>query len=322
MTEQSAPPAPQSPALLVPGAQLLGPAEWAMLLVLSLLWGGSFLFIKIAVNEVPPLTLVLFRVSLAALALHLVLRLWPPAPAADGISWRDYVMMGLLNNLIPFSLISAGQTQIGAGLASILNATTPLFTVLVAHVFTSDDRLTARKLAGVLFGLGGVVVLMAPQLATGGLSGTLMGQLALLGATLSYGLSGLYGRRFRHNPPLRTAAGQLAASSIMILPAVLLVDQPWSLPLPSPRAIMAILALALVSTAVAYLLFFRIMARAGATNVSLVTLLIPPNAIALGILVLGERLAPSHILGCIIIVLSLSIIDGRLWGRLAARMRS
>ncbi len=294
----------------------MGSAEWAMLVVLSILWGGSFLFVGVAVKELPPLTIVLARVALAAAALHLVLRASGLAVPRDPRVWRACLWMGLLNNAVPFTLIAWGQTHIESGLASIFNATTPLFTVIVAHVMTEDEKATPRKLAGVVIGFAGVAVMMGGALRAVGVD--VLAQLAMLIAAVSYAVSGVYGRRFRALgvPPLATAAGMLTASSVMLLPVALFVDRPWTLPWPSGAAAASVAALALASTALGYLLYFRVLARAGATNLLLVTFLIPVSAILLGTTLLDERLAPRHFLGMALIGLGLVAIDGRLVDRL------
>jgi drug/metabolite transporter (DMT)-like permease len=290
--------------------------DWMLLFTLSLLWGGSFLFIGVAVKEIPPLTLVFGRVALAAAALGLVLAATGAGFPRGRKIWLALAGMGFLNNIIPFSLIFWGQTQIGAGLASILNATTPLFTVLVAHALTDDEKLSPAKLAGVALGVAGVAVLIGPG-ALAGLDRSILAQLACLGAALSYGFAGIYGRRFKAMglPPTQTAFGTLAASSSMMLLVAGAVDQPWAMAAPSPIAIAALLALALLSTALAYLIFYRILASAGATNLSLVTFLIPPSAILLGAVVLNERLELRHFLGMLFIAAGLAAIDGKLWRR-------
>jgi len=286
--------------------------DWSLLICLSLLWGGSFFFAKIAVGELPPLTIALLRVALAATALHLVrLLLRIPAPRDPGF-WRDVLIMGLLNNAIPFSLIFWGQQDIGAGLASILNATTPLFTVLVAHLFTADERAGPAKILGVLAGMAGVAVMIGSDVAAG-LGGHLWAELAILAAALSYGFAGVFGRRFRDRPPLVVASGQLTGSTCLLLLPVLLFDQPWLLGLPSLRTAGAIIALALLSTALAYVIFFRILRRAGSTNLSLVTLLIPVSALLLGVLFLDELIEPHHLVGMGLIGSGLVVLDGRLW---------
>lgn len=290
-------------------------AAWGMLLALSGLWGGSFLFNRIAVAEMPTLSVVLARVAIAAVALLLVARLTGAKMPRDRASWRDYLVMGLLNNIIPFCLIVWGQKTIGAGLASIFNATTPIFGVIVAHLFTTDDKATPLKAAGIALAFVGVVVLIGID-ALSGVGDHLMAELACLAAAVSYGFSALWSRRFRGRPPITTAAGQLVCSALLLTPSIVLLDPPWTHPMPGTTAIAAVVALALLSTAVAYILFFRLNTMVGPTNTILVTFLIPPSAILLGILVLGERLAPQHVAGVILIGAGLAAIDGRLVRRL------
>jgi drug/metabolite transporter (DMT)-like permease len=288
-------------------------AEWAMLLTLSMLWGGSFFFVGIAVKELPPLTIVVLRVGLAAAILCLTLRLIGVGFPRNPRAWAAFFGMGLLNNAIPFCLIVWGQTHIASGLAAILNATTPLFTVIVAHVLTDDERMTGRRLAGVLIGLVGVLVTIGPA-ALPGVGSDVLAQLAVLGAALSYAFAGVYGRRFRRLgiTPMAAATGQVTASTIILLPLALLVDRPWTLPMPSTETWAAIFGTAALSTALGYILYFRILESAGATNLLLVTFLIPVSAILLGALVLGERLSAQHFLGMALIGAGLVAIDGRL----------
>jgi drug/metabolite transporter (DMT)-like permease len=291
---------------------VMGPVEWLLLGTLSVLWGGSFFFAKVAVAELPPLTLVLGRVALAALALNLIViasgRHMPGSPRI----WGTFMAMGALNNLIPFSLIFWGQTQIASGLAAVLNATTPLFTVVLAHLFTRDERLTANRIAGVLIGMAGVAFMVGPE-ALEGLGLNVAAQLAVLGGALSYGLAGIYGRRFKAMgvPPLTTATGQVTATTVMMLPIALLVDRPWTAAPPSLVTWGALLGLGLLSTALAYVLFFRILAGAGAVNVALVTLLIPVSAMLLGGFILDERFEWTAFAGMALIALGLAAIDGR-----------
>jgi drug/metabolite transporter (DMT)-like permease len=286
---------------------------WLWLLSLTVLWGGSFFFAKVALGELGPFTVAFARVSLAALALALVVPLRADAP------WRTYFAMGFLNNALPFSLIFWGQTEIAVGLASIINATTPLFTLLVAHVLTPDERIDRTKIAALLIGLLGVVVLIGPDALIGG--SALWAQMACLGAALSYAFAGVYGRRFRRMgiAPAEAAGGQVTASAVLILPIMLVVDQPWTLAAPpSLTVLLAVAGLALLSTALAYVLYFRILAAAGATNLLLVTLLIPVPATLLGAAVLGEQLEPRHLAGMALIGLGLVLIDGRIAGLLRA----
>jgi len=296
------------------------PFEWAMVIALSVLWGGSFFFNGVLVRELPPLSVVVGRVAVAAGALWLVMRLMGLRMPTEARIWRAFFGMGLLNNVIPFSLIVWGQTHLASGVASILNATTPLFTVLVAHLLTADERMTGGRLAGVAVGFAGVVVMIGPE-SPGGLGLGLLAPLACLGGALSYAFAGVYGRRFRAMDvaPMATATGQVTASSIMLVPVMLLVDRPWTLAAPSAAAVAALVGLAVLSTAFAYILYFRILATAGATNLLLVTFLIPVSAIVLGVGVLGEVLLPRHLAGMALIGAGLAAIDGRLWRLMSNR---
>lgn len=287
---------------------------WVLIVVLATIWGSSFLFARIAVLEIPPLTLVFARVALAALALNLLLALRSTDYVHSASMWRNFAAMGILNNIIPFGLIFYGQLEIGAGLAAIINAMTPIWTVVIANFGTSDEKFSTHKIIGVVLGFIGVAVLIGASLQNGWQASTI-GQLAVFGATISYGCAGVFGRRFASVPPVETSRGQLTMSSLLILPLVLLIDQPWTLAMPSPASIWSVLLLAILCTAIAYLLFFQILATAGAVNVSLVTFLVPPSAIILGIIVLNETLEIHHIIGMAIIMAGLIVIDGRLLKR-------
>ncbi|WPE20695.1 DMT family transporter [Shinella zoogloeoides] len=294
---------------------------WGLLALLGMIWGGSFFFARVAVAHVPPATLVLLRVGIAALALHVYIAgrfdIYPTLRAR----WREFLLLGLINNAVPHLLIFLGQTQIGAGLASILNATTPIFTVLIANSMTVDEKLSPQKVAGCLIGLLGTAVLIGPRALapfTGDGGPPLWAVILPVFAAISYGLAATYGKRFRGIAPPVTAAGQLTAATLLVLPVSLVADSPWQLPLPPLPAILAVLALALLSTAYGYILFFRIMAAAGATNTSLVTLLVPPSAILAGMLFLGERLTPLGMLGMALVLMGLVVLDGRVFARFRA----
>ena len=291
--------------------------DWLLLVLLSVLWGGSFFFVAVAVRDVPPLTLVLARVTLAAALLVPIVRMLGLSLPRTSSGWRPYAVLAVLNNVIPFSLIVYAQSIIASGLASVLNATTPLFTLLVARLFVGEP-LTAAKLGGVLLGVAGVGVLMGPD-ALGASSASTIGMLCVLGAALSYALAALWMRRLKNPPPLVSAAAQLVCSTVVLLPVAGGVDRFWTLPMPGATAVAAVVGLAAVSTALAYIVFFRISATAGPTNVMLVTLLIPVSATALGTLVLGESLAPRQIAGALVIASGLVVIDGRLLGWLGRR---
>lgn len=295
----------------------LGPRILVPLLVLSVLWGGSFFFVGVAVGDLPPLTIVALRVGLAALGLGAVVLLAGERMLFERRIWLAFAVMGLINNAVPFTLIAWGQTHIASGLASILNATTPLFGVIVAHVLTHDEKMTGARVVAVAVGIAGVVLVIGPD-AVEGLGTNIAAQLAFLGAALSYAFAGVFGRRFQRAGirPLASATGQLTASTLILLPLALAIDQPWALTMPSGQTWAAIAGLALLSTSLAYLIYFHILAIAGATNILLVTLLIPVSAILLGGLFLGEQLAVRHFAGMGVIGLSLVVIDGRILRRL------
>jgi drug/metabolite transporter (DMT)-like permease len=283
--------------------------DWSLLAVLSILWGGSFFFNGAALRELPPLTLVLLRVALGAAILLPLLRVQGIGFPRGLKGWTPFVVIGLLNNVIPFSLIVAGQTFIPSGLASILNATTPLFTVLVMAA-AGEEALQARRVAGVALGLAGVIILRGWGIETR--AGQGLGILLCLGGALSYGFAALAARRLlKDSPPLGTATFQLMASTVMMAIVAGAVEQPWHLAMPGVTTWLAVLGLAALSTALAYIVFFQIMRRSGASNVMLVTLLIPVTAILLGWLVLGEPVSMREIAGAIVIGSALIVIDGR-----------
>lgn len=296
-----------------PQVHRMDAATWTLLVALSVLWGGAFFLVGVAVHALPPFTIVACRVAIAALALWCVLAaLRIPMPRARA-PWCAFLAMGVLNNVIPFGLFVWGQQHIASGLASILNATTPLFTVVVAHLLTTDERLTPRKGVGVVLGLGGVAVMLGADLLRG-VGTELLAQAACLAAALSYACAGVLGRRFARMgvPPLATATGQVSASSLIMLPVAAFVETPWRLPLPAGEPLLALAALGLLSTALAYVLYFRILSVAGATNVLLVTFLIPVSAVMLGMCVLGEHFELRHVTGMALIGAGLAAIDGRI----------
>ena len=287
--------------------------EWMLLVLLSVVWGGSFFFNGIALREFPTLSIVTARVGLAALALLFLMRMLGQGIQLNRQILKAFFGMSFLNNVVPFSLIVWGQQHIASGVASILNATTPLFTMLVAHWFTTDEKINPRRLLGVLTGMGGVGLMMGlDSMESSGFH--LLGQSAILLAAFSYGLAGVYGKRFAQLeiPPLATATGQLCASSMILIPLTLWIDQPWTMTIPSIEGMGSLLGIALLSTALAYVIYFRLLKTAGATNLLLVTLLIPVSAIILGVFFLDEILEPQHLSGMAVISLGLLIMDGRL----------
>jgi drug/metabolite transporter (DMT)-like permease len=289
--------------------RVMGIKEWVLILILSIIWGGSFFFVEIAVKEMTPLTIVLCRVGFAAVILVAFVRFkGGKMPVSFGI-WSAFFVMGALNNLIPFSLITWGQKYIDSSLASILNATTPIFSVILAHLLTKDERLTVNRVAGVLIGWIGVTLLIGME-ALKGLGFEAMGQFAILGAAFCYASAAIYGRRFREIDPAVVAAGMLSGSTMMMIPLVLIFEQPWNL---APGAITwaSLSGLSILSTSLAYIIYFRVLATAGATNILLVTFLVPVSAILLGVSVLGEKPGWNAYGGMALIFIGLVAIDGR-----------
>ena len=295
----------------------MGVCEWVLLTVLAAVWGGSFFFVETVVDDLGPLTIVLLRVGLAAPVLWaLIVMTGRPLPGTPSV-WGAFLAMGVLNNAIPFSLIVWGQTGIASGVASILNAMTPMFTVLVAGVLLKDEKITPLKLIGVGAGIVGVAVMMGPDILSNA-DNSVLAQLAILGAAISYAFAAVFGRRFKRMQvdPVVVAAGQVSASTLVLLPMVLVFEHPYSAAVPGFDVWLAIIALAVLSTAMAYVIYFRLLETAGATNLMLVTLLVPVFAVLLGTVFLGEVLGVNGILGMVLIGLGLLVIDGRLVRRL------
>ncbi len=286
--------------------------DWLILAILAVIWGGAFFFIGVAVRHVPPLTYVWLRLTIAAAAMWGYLFFKGHKLGLPRQVWGSILLLALLNNALPFTLFGWGQTHIASGLASILNATTPIWGVLVAHFLTHDERMTPRKIAGVLLGFGGVATMIGPSLLAS-LGTSALAQIACVTASLSYALAAVWARRFRRMgvSPLSVTTGQLTAGAVMMLPLSIFVDQPWTHAFPPLTAWGAIAALALFCTAFGYVLYFRLIETSGATNALLVTLLVPPVAILLGALFLNETLAIQDFLGLGFIALGLAAIDGR-----------
>lgn len=284
--------------------------EWGLLILLSVLWGGAFFFVGVAVKELPPLTIVLARVAMAALMLMPLFWAYGHRLPNTAAAWAPFFVMGLLNNVIPFSLIFAGQTFVTVGLASIINAMTPLFTVLVMAGF-GEEKLTGSRVTGVLLGVAGVAILQ-------GFDGSFdfaqtLGMVLCLGGATSYGFAALWGRRHLGGvAPIKSATCQLVCSSLVMLVVVALVDRPWTLDMPGQATWLSLGGLALFGTAIAYIVFFRILVTAGASNVILVTLLIPVTAMVLASLYLDEPIRMRDVAGALTIGLGLLFIDGRL----------
>lgn len=294
--------------------------DFIMLIALALIWGGAFFATDLALRDIPPLTLAALRVSISAVVLiALVLVLKRPLPLSMRLV-MILLIMGLFNNAVPFSLISWGQTKIAGGLASILNATTPLFAIVIGALLSREERMTPGRIIGVLLGIAGVAVLVGPN-AIRGFGGSVWGQLAILGAACSYGLAVVVGRRWLKGlDPMLSSAGQLTASSLLLLPIALIIEQPWSMNISATTA-GAIIHLTLAGTVLAYLLYFTLLNSAGATNTALVTFLVPVSAILLGALFIGEKLPWTAFAGMALIFIGLATIDGRLFSRRSPRQR-
>lgn len=289
--------------------------SWGLLALLATIWGASFLSIRIALDEVPPLTAVAHRVGWATLVLwiYVIVRRLPLPRGKD--VWIGFAGMGLLNNVIPFSLMAWGQLYIPSGLTSIFNAATAIFGVLVAALLLSDERLSRRKAIGVAMGFAGVVTAIGID-SLRAFDITSLAQLAILAGTMSYALAGVWARkRLSELRPQVAAAGMLTTSTLIMVPLAWIIDGPIRLDL-QPRTLMAIAYYALGATALAYLLYYRVLALAGSGNLMLVTLMIAPIAIVLGAVVLGETLNANAYKGFALLALGLVIIDGRLIDRL------
>lgn len=287
--------------------------EWALLAGLSFLWGGSFLFNGIAVRHLPPMFIVVARVTIATIVLNAIVLFSRRGVTEMVRHWRMFVVMGLLNNVIPFSLIVGAQTQISSGLASVLNATTPLFSAIVAHLYRRDERLNAHRIAGILFGILGVLVVMGLRTLRSGADSAVSPTL-VIGASVSYAFAGVFGRRFGRLgiSPLHTAAGQVTASTIVLVPIILVLACFQPVSMPPMEAWLALAGLGVISTALAYLLYFRLLRTAGATNTLIVTMLIPVSATLLGVTILGEAISANQVTGFALILCGLAILDGRL----------
>lgn len=296
--------------------------SWLLLLLLSFLWGGSFFFVEIALTALPIFTIVFLRVFIGAIILLIFVLLTGREVPKDLKIWLHLFVMGFLNNVIPFCMIVSGQQFISSGFASILNATTPFFTVIVAHFLTRDEKINPGKVFGVILGFSGVFILIGFEPLQKG-SNEIFGIFAILMAAISYSFAGIWGRRFKSLKidPVVTSTGQLISSSLVLLPIMLLVDQPWNLSVPAINIWGAILGIALFSTALAYIIFFKILSSSGATNVMLVTLLVPISAILLGVFVLSEKFELQYLIGMAVISIGLAFIDGRLINRLKGKIR-
>lgn len=289
---------------------------WGLIAILSILWGGAFFLIEVGLRSYPPMTLVLMRLALAVPPMWLAMRFMGERLPGEPRIWALLSVVGALNCALPFALFFWGQQYLDSGYASILNATTPLWGVITAHFLTSDERATPARVIGVLIGMAGIVVMVGPE-AMKGLSNDLLAQVACIISTIFYSFAAIYGRRLSQTAltPMAVATGQTITAALLMVPIVLLMDQPWTMAAPRLDSTVAGLTLALFSTALAYALYFRLIDRAGASNAQLVAFIMPVLAVILGIAFLGESLNGGQIAGAALIALGLVVIDGRLFAR-------
>lgn len=284
--------------------------NWILLITLSIIWGGSFYFGRVAVLEIPPFTVVFFRVFLAAVTMWIIVAATGRSIPFSGHFLLSMVVLSILNNVIPFSFILYGQKEIGAGLAALVNAMTPIWTLIIANFMTTDEKFTTNRVLGIVLGFFGVGVLMGADILAG-LFASALAQAMVLVATISYGFAGVFGKTLKQYGPFSITTGQLTASSLIMLPITLYLDKPWELTMPSALAILSVIGIAVLCTALAYVIYFTILASAGATFLSLVTFLVPVSAIVLGVILLDESLTVYQIGGMALIAAGLFVIDGR-----------
>lgn len=291
----------------------MGSIEWTMLILISICWGSSFFFNRVAVGEFPVLSIVLGRIGIGAILIYLYARMRGMSLPRDPRAWRELAVLSVMQYSLPLILIVWGQKSIPSGLASILNATMPIWASIAAHLMTRDERFNARRVAGILLGIAGVVAMIGPQ-ALSGPHDDLLAELASLLAAICFGVSAVYSRRLQKYqvPTAITATSSMMLGTLTILPLMLLIDRPWAWPAsPGLAAWGSVIGLGVLAGALAFILFFDLIRRAGATNGALATILNPVTAILLGVLVLGEELAPRHYLGMALIALGFVILDGR-----------
>ncbi|HMT41145.1 MAG TPA: DMT family transporter [Sphingorhabdus sp.] len=286
---------------------------WLLIGILSILWGGAFFLIEVGLRSYPPITLVFMRLALAVPPMWIAMRLMGERLPTEPRIWGLLAIVGALNCALPFILFFWGQQYLDSGYASILNATTPLWGVITAHFLTSDEKANPARIIGVLVGMAGIVVMVGPE-AMKGLSNNLLAQIACIVSTIFYSFAAIYGRRLSQSEltPMAVATGQTLVAALMMVPIVAVMDQPWAMPTPRLDSTLAGITLALLSTALAYTLYFRLIDRSGASNAQLVAFLMPILAVILGIAFLGESLTGGQIAGAGLIAVGLAILDGRL----------
>lgn len=294
------PPAASSASASAPGTPASLPRELGLLVVLASLWAASYTFIRIAVTTIPPITLIAARTVIAGTILLAILHWRGESMPRDRQSWRKFLFQACFNSVIPFTLIAWGQQTTSASLATILGSTSPIFIFLLTVLVTRHESVTGRKLFGVLAGIAGICLIVGYQ-ALGGLGLALWSQLAILVSALSFGVAAIYGRRFQGMSPLVPAAGSLLAGAAVLIPFSLVIDRPWTLH-PSAASIAALLGLSVFSTALAFVVYFRLLQTLGSLGTSAQAYLRVPIGVALGVLLLGEQLPPSAWLGLLCVL--------------------
>ena len=287
--------------------------EWSLLILLSVIWGSSFFFQGYALRALPPLTIVWLRLAIAAITMVIITRAIGQRVILNYQIFTPLIALALVGLVLPFSLLVWAQTHITSSLASILTGLTPMCIMVVAQIFTKDEKINGRKIVGMVIGFTGVAMMIGPE-ALRGITDDVLAQLACIGACTCYAFASVFGRRFAKFDlkPAEIVTGQCIAASILLLPVTIVIETPWRIPNPDIFVWGAVFGLAVISTSLAYMLFYRVLATAGATNISLVTFMVPITAVSLGILILGESLELQHILGAGGIAVGLGIIDGRL----------
>ena len=284
--------------------------DWVLLGICALCWGSAYTFNKLVVAELPSLTITASRLVIAAAFLTTLATLQAVRLPPFGRPWHAFFVFTLFSNVVPFLFVLRGQRETASGLAAVIGATTPLFVILLAHVFTADERMQGRKVAGVVVGMAGVAVVVGAD-ALAGWSTGLAAKLSLVFAAFLYAVGAIYSKRIVGLPPISMAAMQMICGMVITLPLAIVIDQPWSLPPPSTKVVLAVIGTAIIGSSLSAIAYFHILKRAGATNAMLVTLMVPITPILLGALLFGERLLWREVAGAAIIGMALLIIDGR-----------
>lgn len=295
--------------------------QWLLILTVAMFWGGSYFFTAVAIRELPPFTIVMARYVVSApIMICLIILLGQRLPWQAGI-WKFGCVLALLNQIVPFSLIAWGQGHIPGAVASILNAVGPIITLVLAHFLTHDDRMTPQRVIGVVLGFAGLVIMIGVS-ALRAFDVNILAQLACVLATVSYAIANIWARNVYKSgiKPTEVVCAQSVCAGVMLFPLLMVVDQPWTLPLPSVQVWLALLCLGVFSATLGHLIFFKALSLTSATNISLVSYFMPVSAILLGVTFLGETLETRHVIGMCVILAGLAIMDGRLFA-LLRRMR-